>query len=195
MWHLMTVCAQLGRRPSGEKEAWVPGATAFILHHRKHCLCCCPCQVCRFRVSPSHQMFMARLQQGYKCEYLCAPIVRHSGWLTPLACDSSHVTFINVSPRGPCEALGTYTFPSPASPTTLIKRILMSSPSPPALQQLHRLNRSLSGFHDQLGSILYGEEYKRCVPNLQGCDLVWLVDYLDKVHRHVVLPHSPLNPA
>ena len=67
----------------------------------------------------------------------------------------------------------------------------MSSPTPPALQQLHRLDGSSSEFHDQLGNILYGEEYRRCAQDLQGDDLVWLVDYLDKVRRHVALPFSP----
>ena len=31
--------------------------------------------------------------------------------------------------------------------------------------------------------------------NLQGDDLMWLVDYLDKVCRRVALPHSPLHPV
>jgi hypothetical protein len=70
----------------------------------------------------------------------------------------------------------------------------MSSPSAPALQRLHHLDKSLSGFHDQLSSILYGEEYQQCVPNLQGDDLVWIVDYLDNVRRHVAIPHSSLKP-
>jgi hypothetical protein len=71
----------------------------------------------------------------------------------------------------------------------------MSSPTPPALQRLHRLNRSLSGFHDQLSNALYGREYRQCVPNLQGDDLAWLVDYLDKVCCRIALPHSPHIPA
>jgi len=71
----------------------------------------------------------------------------------------------------------------------------MSSLRPPALQRLHRLNRSSSTFPDQLNSILRGEEYRELVLNLQGDDLVWLVDYLDTVHRHIALPHSPLMPA
>jgi len=66
----------------------------------------------------------------------------------------------------------------------------MSSPSPQVLQELHRLDKSSPDFHDQLCNVLYGQEYVRCVPNLQGDDLVWLVDYLDKVRR-VALPHSP----
>jgi len=72
---------------------------------------------------------------------------------------------------------------------------LVSSPSPSALQQLHRLDGAVSGFRDQLNNILCGEEYQRCVTNLQGEDSAWLVDYLDKVRRPVVLPHSPLKPA
>jgi hypothetical protein len=68
-------------------------------------------------------------------------------------------------------------------------------PSPPALQQLDLLDRSSPNFHDQLSNVLYGPEYKQCVQNLQGEDLVWLVDYLDKVRRHISLPHTPLNPV
>ena len=68
----------------------------------------------------------------------------------------------------------------------------MSSPNTPALQLLHSLDRSSSKFHDQLGNILYGEEYQRCASNLQGDDLVWLVDYLDEVRRRISLPRFPL---
>ena len=71
----------------------------------------------------------------------------------------------------------------------------MSSLRSPALQQLHLLDGSVSGFHDQLGNVLYGEEYRQCVPNLRGDDLMWLVDYLDKVRRRILPPHSPLKPA
>ena len=69
----------------------------------------------------------------------------------------------------------------------------MSSPSLPVLEQLRRLDKSSPKFHDQLSSILYGKEYQQCVPNLQGDDLVWLVDYLDKVRRHISIPRSPPN--
>ena len=71
----------------------------------------------------------------------------------------------------------------------------MSSPSSPAVQRLRRLDKSSPGFHDQLCNALYGEEYIQRVPVLQPDDVVWLVDYLDTVHRHVALPHSPLNLA
>jgi len=71
----------------------------------------------------------------------------------------------------------------------------MTSPSSPALQPLHRLNRISPDFHDKLKDLLYGEEYVQCVPTLQGEDLVWLVDYLDKVCRRVILPQSLLKPA
>jgi hypothetical protein len=71
----------------------------------------------------------------------------------------------------------------------------MPSPNSPVLQQLDRLNRSSSDFHDQLCNAIYGEEYVRCVPDLEGDDLVWLVEYLDRVRRRVALLHSPLKPA
>ena len=71
----------------------------------------------------------------------------------------------------------------------------MSSPDSPILQKLDRLSRSTSGFHDQLSDLFDGDEYKQCVPNLQGDDLAWLVDYLDKVRRRIIPPHPPLKPT
>ena len=62
------------------------------------------------------------------------------------------------------------------------------SGSHPFLQQLRRLDSSLSGFHDQLTKVLYGEDYQQHAPNLQSDDLVWLIDYLDKVCRHITSP-------
>ncbi|KAF9644746.1 kinase-like protein [Thelephora ganbajun] len=56
----------------------------------------------------------------------------------------------------------------------------MAPPGSPALRKLHSLDTSSSDFGDQLCNVLYGGEYEQCVPNLQGNDLVWLVDYLDK---------------
>jgi len=67
----------------------------------------------------------------------------------------------------------------------------MFSLSPPVLQQLHRLDRSSPEFHDQLNSVLCGEEYRQCGPNVHGDSLAWLVDYMDKVLCHVALPYSP----
>ena len=71
----------------------------------------------------------------------------------------------------------------------------MSSPSSPTLQQLHRLDRSSPDFHDQLCNLFYGREYSQCVLSLQGDDLAWLVDYLDKVCRCVTFSHSPPQSA
>jgi len=72
----------------------------------------------------------------------------------------------------------------------------MSSLGPLALlQQLRDLSRSSLGFHDQLSKVLYGEDYRQCAPGLQGDDLAWLVDYLDKVLHRIALPRSPLKLA
>ena len=72
----------------------------------------------------------------------------------------------------------------------------MSSPSPPVLQQLHRLDQSLPGFCDELSNILDGKEYQKCMPNLQDHDsLKRLADHLDKVRRLITHPRSPLKPA
>ena len=69
----------------------------------------------------------------------------------------------------------------------------MSSSSSPALQGLDRLGWASPDFHDKLSEILYEKEYARCVPSLQNDEVVWLVDYLDKVCRHVTVPHSSLK--
>ena len=60
-------------------------------------------------------------------------------------------------------------------------------------EQLYRLDRSSSRFHDQLSNVLYGGEYKKTVLNLQDNDLIRLIDYLDEVRRRIPLFHSPLN--
>ena len=69
----------------------------------------------------------------------------------------------------------------------------MTLPIPQALQQLHCLDRSLPTFHDKLSNVLYGEEYQQCVQKLQGDDLAWLVDYLDKVRRSLYFPTLRLS--
>lgn len=61
------------------------------------------------------------------------------------------------------------------------------------LRRLYRLDRYSSGFHDRLRSILYGKEFEQCAPNLQGEDLLWLIDYLDKVRHRMPLPRSLLK--
>jgi len=67
----------------------------------------------------------------------------------------------------------------------------MSSRNP--LTQLRRLDATSPTFHDQVCNILYGEEYTRWMPGLQGDDLMGLVNYLDNVRRCVSLFRSPLN--
>jgi len=64
-----------------------------------------------------------------------------------------------------------------------------------ALQKLYRLDTSLPDFEDQLFKVLYGNEYARCAPNLGGDDLIWLIDYLDKVGNRVSFSRSPLKEA
>ena len=71
----------------------------------------------------------------------------------------------------------------------------MSSPSLPALRQLDRLDKFSSKFDDRLSNALYGDEYQQCVPELQGDDLVWLVEYLDKVRHRFAFVDSPLKPG
>jgi len=63
------------------------------------------------------------------------------------------------------------------------------------LEQLRRLNSRSPDFHDQLCNVIYGREYIQSVQNLQGDDLAWFVEYLDKVCCRIALPYSPLKPA
>ena len=69
----------------------------------------------------------------------------------------------------------------------------MPPPNSSVLEQLYRLDKSSAAFHDRLGGILDGEEYKQSVPDLQTNDLLWLVDYLDKVRLRASIRHSPLK--
>ena len=66
-------------------------------------------------------------------------------------------------------------------------------PSLNSLRQLRRPDRSSSKFHNQLKDLLCGEEYKEWMSNVDGEDLVWLIDYLDKVHHPTAFPRSPLK--
>ena len=71
----------------------------------------------------------------------------------------------------------------------------MPSPRSLALLQLRHLDSASPDFHGQLYNVLYGEEYNQYVPILQGDDLVWLAEYLDKVRRCISPPHSLLKPV
>lgn len=61
----------------------------------------------------------------------------------------------------------------------------MSLPGCTALQQLYHLDKSSSNFDSQLNDILRGGEYVGCEKDLERHDLIWLIDYLDEVCRHV----------
>jgi len=94
-------------------------------------------------------------------------------------------------PRGSGEASGTYAVLSTTfscDPPRRIAVFPMSSPSSPVLQHLCSLDESISDFQDQLCSVLCGEEYAQCVPDLKDKDLMWLVDYLDKVPHYFAIP-------
>ena len=67
----------------------------------------------------------------------------------------------------------------------------MIRPNP--LQQLRDLDSTSPHFHERLGKCLRGSEYQNAVPNLQGEDLVWLVEYLDGVSLQSVPLHSAFN--
>ena len=65
---------------------------------------------------------------------------------------------------------------------------LMASPNLPVLRKFPSIDTSSSDFNDQLLKALYEEEYTQCLQNLEGDDLAWLVDYLDKVRSCELAP-------
>ena len=69
----------------------------------------------------------------------------------------------------------------------------MSPPPPgfPILQELANLESTSQDFPDQLHGLLYGDEYRQCLSNLQNDHSSWLVEHLDQVRHHITLLHSP----
>ena len=61
------------------------------------------------------------------------------------------------------------------------------------LKQLHGLDRTSSQFHKRLSGLLRSERYRSAVPNLQGEDLAWLVDYLESVSIQSISLKSASN--
>ena len=106
----------------------------------------------------------------------------------------------NVSPRGfgevpDTDTLLSYAFPIPHQHSPRQAGFLMVSPNLPVLQRLPRIGTFSSDFNDQLIKVLYEEEYVQCLENLEGDDLAWLVDYLDKVRSHEPPPPFPTQAS
>lgn len=100
-------------------------------------------------------------------------------------------------PRGSGEAPRAHSLISTTfshRPLAFLGVFRMSSPNSPALQRLHRLDRSSPDFCDQLRGVLYEQEYVLHEKSFEQNDLEWLIDYLDEVHHDVTLLHSPLKP-
>ena len=68
----------------------------------------------------------------------------------------------------------------------------MPSPSSQALQNLYNLDTSSPDFGDQLSTLLYGEEYMKCLPDLEDDDVFWLVNFLDRVRLCILCPPRSL---
>lgn len=64
--------------------------------------------------------------------------------------------------------------------------------TPPGLLQVLRdLDGTSPQFHKQLSDILRGDEYRNVIPDLQGDDPAWLVEYLDNVSLQPPFPTPP----
>ena len=114
-----------------------------------------------------------------------------------LFCLEVYVVYLCYSlPRSgiPAEAGPIVQAPTPENQTSKAVATLQATllSSHPVLQQLRDLDKSSSEFHIQLSSVLYGDEYIRCVTNLRGDSLAWLVEFLDDVCHCSVCPYSHL---
>ena len=73
---------------------------------------------------------------------------------------------------------------------------MVESSSTSVLRRLCCLDWSSPDFHDQLSNELYGKEYQELALNLETADVKWLVEYLDKVRRRIIIPRpQPLELA
>lgn len=70
----------------------------------------------------------------------------------------------------------------------------LSEPNLTPLQQLRSLNRASPEFFDQLNNVLHDKACEESIRNLEGNDLVSVIDYLDKVRCDTSLPRSLLRP-
>lgn len=59
--------------------------------------------------------------------------------------------------------------------------------SPEILQQLNHLDKDSPQFPDQLTDLLYKERFGDYIPKFRDEDVVWLVEYLDKVCLSIAL--------
>ena len=72
----------------------------------------------------------------------------------------------------------------------------MTQPRNSALQKFRSLNTPPPDFGDQLGNVLQdGWEYAGREWKLEGGDLTWLVDYVDKVRRCLVFVYIHSKPV
>ena len=62
-------------------------------------------------------------------------------------------------------------------------------------QRLRDLDKASPQFHKHLSDILSENEYRKAIPNLQGEDLVWLVEYLDSVSLQLISSHPTPTPG
>ena len=59
---------------------------------------------------------------------------------------------------------------------------------PERLQQFDSLDKNSPQFPDQLTSLLYKEGFKEYILKFRDEDVVWLVEYLDRVCLYHILP-------
>lgn len=64
---------------------------------------------------------------------------------------------------------------------------------PNHFQQLHNLDKGSPEFYKQLNDFLRGDEYRDALQDLQGEDLMWLVEYLGSVSLQIVSPKPVLS--
>ena len=72
-------------------------------------------------------------------------------------------------------------------------RAYLTMPEDSYLRALVQLDRLSPQFPDQLCDILDGNGFDDCVKNLEAEDLLWLIEFLDKVWFPLDSKNHPLN--
>ena len=150
----------------------------------------CP-RMPRSRVWQSPNDFLpGSREQG---SFPCMPIARV--WLIFVTCARTVFSNKDLASANPCVPRAPHGFTEATatmpecSPIPLAEQIPMPAPVP--LERLRTLDISSADFPDKVAKLLRDEAYQECVPNLQGGNLTWLVEFLDNVYLQIPSPLSP----
>ena len=107
----------------------------------------------------------------------------HTRGTRRLSCQSLSIWALGPPGSGETSVLALRRFTQPFKPLTSPDN-RMNPPN--VLEQLRGFDRASPQFHKHLSNFLRSEGYRSAIPNLQGEDVAWLVEYLDSVSLYTV---------